>query len=704
MIANGRVCGDLTGKYTCCQRNGMSIVDLFILPEDLLNRLKYFKVADFDWYSDHAYISADLSVGISKAHDVPRAWSKLVTQFHNWDLESKNKFIDELSSHNISARLETFCNTSFEDNTQCANSFTNIITDVLTKVFPRKRKSVTCKETSFLFTWMSTYKRILKKSKQRFNCDRGNIDRRQEYILDKRRFRKAIYKAKRIYQENKINRIAELENSDPKRLWRDLNKIIKPMNDCTNSIDPDKWQRHLRSVLDPSEPSNVDQQHSDYVLSSLPIIEGVAVKNDVINAPIYSKELLETAASLKAGKAMYLDEISNDAIKCGIRVLEAPLLHLYNHVLSLGSFPQTWSDGLIIPLHKKNDKLCVDNYRGLMISSCVGKLFTKILTKRIDKFMRENGLWKFNQCGFKADHRTEDNLFILNTIYEKYINTGNEMLYTAFVDFSKLFDKINRKFLLYKLLKYNITGNVYNIIKSMYSNSSYQILINGNLSPKLSASLGVKQGCCMSLILSNIFQNYLHDIFAECDPIVLENIYFNSISWADDLLLMSTSKEGLQRCLDKLHGYCAKWGLEVNVSKTKSMVLSKSNFISENFRYGNLDIECVRSIQYLGFSITYNLNLKCIMSDRINKASKMADMLLRAIRTTGNVSVKLSLSIFDMQISPVVLYGSPIWATPKSYNLLYLDNQDEGVNARSIASRVLQYRTRISSPSMRAFA
>ena len=80
-----------------------------------------------------------------------------------------------------------------------------------------------------------------------------------------------------------------------------------------------------------------------------------------------------------------------------------------------------------------------------MISSCVGKLFTKILTKRIDEFIRVNGLWKFNQCGFKADHRTEDNLFILNTIYEKYINKENN---TAFVDFSKFFDKINRKFLL----------------------------------------------------------------------------------------------------------------------------------------------------------------------------------------------------------------------------------------------------------------
>ena len=67
----------------------------------------------------------------------------------------------------------------------------------------------------------------------------------------------------------------------------------------------------------------------------------------------------------------------------------------------------------------------------------------------------------------------------------------------------------------------------------------------------------------------------------------------------------------------------------------------------------------------------------------------MADKVLRAIRTTGNVSVKLLLSIFDKQISPVVLYGSAIWAKPKSYDLLYLENQDEGGNAQSIASLVL---------------
>ena len=63
-------------------------------------------------------------------------------------------------------------------------------------------------------------------------------------------------------------------------------------------------------------------------------------------------------------------------------------------------------------------------------------------------------LWKVNQCGFKNDHRTEDNIFILNTLYESRVTKGNAKTYLAFVDLSKFFDTINRDVLFYKLLKY----------------------------------------------------------------------------------------------------------------------------------------------------------------------------------------------------------------------------------------------------------
>ena len=42
------------------------------------------------------------------------------------------------------------------------------------------------------------------------------------------------------------------------------------------------------------------------------------------------------------------------------------------------------------------------------------------------------------------------------------------------------------------------------------------------------------------------------------------DITMNSLSNANDLNLISETSEGLQKCLDKLHSYCYKWGLTVN--------------------------------------------------------------------------------------------------------------------------------------------
>merc|ERR1711942_205598 len=80
----------------------------------------------------------------------------------------------------------------------------------------------------------------------------------------------------------------------------------------------------------------------------------------------------------------------------------------------------------------------------------------------------------------------------------------------------------------------------------------------------------------MSPTLSSIYQNDLHDIFDtnDCDPLQLGSLVLNSLSWAHDLILMSFSRRGIQNCLHKLENYCKKWGLEINESKTKCMIMT----------------------------------------------------------------------------------------------------------------------------------
>ena len=170
-------------------------------------------------------------------------------------------------------------------------------------------------------------------------------------------------------------------------------------------------------------------------------------------------------------------------------------------------------------------------------------------------------------------------LFVLNSIYESYVVHKNQIIYLAFVNFSKYFDMINRKLLFYKLLKYGITGHVYHVIKSMYDDTRYRVKIRDRYSPSFRGTSGVKQGCSMSPILSNMYQNDLHSIFAEgCDSVQLGETSINSISWADDLLPLSTSKRGLRNCLNDLKSYCYIWGLQVDSSKTKCMILTKQTY------------------------------------------------------------------------------------------------------------------------------
>ena len=172
----------------------------------------------------------------------------------------------------------------------------------------------------------------------------------------------------------------------------------------------------------------------------------------------------------------------------------------------------------------------------------------------------------------------------------------------------------------------------------MYKHTDYRVRIGDKISPEFTATSGVKQGCPLSPILSNIFQNDIHTIFSDgCDPINIGDMTLNSISWADDLLLISESPEGLQMCLDKLRDYCIKWGLSVNTDKTKTMVLSKIKWTPQTFIYNGSKLECVKQIPYLGFQFSYNGQLKHIVTDRITKARKMANMIMRAIRTTKNV-------------------------------------------------------------------
>ena len=135
----------------------------------------------------------------------------------------------------------------------------------------------------------------------------------------------------------------------------------------------------------------------------------------------------------------------------------------------MGHFPEEWSEGYIIPLHKKGSINEVENFRGITLLSTLGKLFSRTINNRLSEWAEKYFILIEAQAGFRPGMSTVDNIFVLHSLITHFINRGKK-LYCCFIDFTKAFDYVVRDNLWFKLVKLGLRGNILNIIKSMYQN------------------------------------------------------------------------------------------------------------------------------------------------------------------------------------------------------------------------------------------
>ena len=243
---------------------------------------------------------------------------------------------------------------------------------------------------------------------------------------------------------------------------------------------------------------------------------------------------------------------------------------LFNLIYESGIYPAKWTESIIKPIFKAGDEGDPSNYRGIAISSCLSKLFSRILYNRMDKFVCENNILSECQIGFRKSYRTTDHIFTLKSIIDKYLRS-KQHVYACFVDLRKAFDTVWRNAMFAKMLKYGINGKLHKVIKSMYSTVEYSVKLSTGLTKSLSSNVGVKQGCILSPLLFNLFLNDLPECLGsnENNPVFIGTNKVNCLMYADDVILLSTSRGGLQNCLNSLYAYAEKWKLKVNTEKTQ---------------------------------------------------------------------------------------------------------------------------------------
>ena len=242
------------------------------------------------------------------------------------------------------------------------------------------------------------------------------------------------------------------------------------------------------------------------------------------------------------------------------------------------------------------------------------------------------------------------------------VKKGKGKLFQCFVDFKKAYDTVDRSILLERLQKLGINGILLKNIHSMYTRTFYSIKLKGGHTDPIASNLGLKQGCPLSPMLFNLYIDDIQDCFDQtCEPIQIHNKLFNYFLYADDLVIISKSKIGLQNGIDKVYDFSQSKHLTISDEKSKTMVFnSAGRLIKEIFTLKDKSLEPVQSFCYLGFDVkcsgivTHAMN---VLNDKGNKALRP----LLGVIYRFNIPFKSAVKLFNTFISPILLYNTENW-------------------------------------------
>ena len=140
-----------------------------------------------------------------------------------------------------------------------------------------------------------------------------------------------------------------------------------------------------------------------------------------IDYPITDEEFKAAINKLKANKSPVIDNILKEVIRIRKEAIKGHLVNLFNRILDTGKYPALWNFGLIVPIHKKDDRSKVENYRVVTLLSVLGNLFTSILSNQLYDYMVQRGILKAEQGRFRKMHGTVDSIFTLKMLIDKNV-------------------------------------------------------------------------------------------------------------------------------------------------------------------------------------------------------------------------------------------------------------------------------------------
>ena len=683
-IVNGRFGSDHgVGKLTCHKPRGKSTVDYCLVSDDLLDCISDFYVDTFDrCMSDvHSPICLKINLpfsAINASLACGQKYEKLLFT-SKWKPELKEQYqnmfqgIDIANLSERTARLFMLPNPSKFEINQLVADLTSVILKPaksiglckkVSKISRKPRQSprqswfdANCEQKRNIFFKAKNSVHKAKTVAEKTVCQESMDQKSKEY-------KQFISKHQKLFNKQLHNNLRKLHGKNPQEYWKLLKK-----SDGLNKTEPDipmaEFENHFKN-LNASNAATLDFDLNNIDLSTI----------QDFNLDFTIEEVLTNIKTLKNNKSAGADYVINEFLKnCPLNLVEQ-IVKIYNLILQTGHVPEEWSIGLIVPIFKKKgSKLDVNNYRGITLLSCLGKLFSAAINSRLTKFVEDRKIIGEEQAAFREGYSTLDHAFVLNELINLYLHE-NKRLYCCFIDYQKAFDTIERSALWSKVIANGINGKILRIVHNMYQTAKSCIKQETMRSGLFACNMGVRQGENLSPLLFALFLNDFEDalskkysglttlkdisrILGTHEAEFFINMYI--LLYADDTLILSESPNELQNALDEVYIYCQKWGLTINQTKTEVVIFSRGKVREkQNFKIGRANIKTSSEYCYLGLIFNFNGKLTRAIKDRLTPARKaMFSLNEKAVKLL--LPPDIHLDLFDKMIAPILLYGSEIW-------------------------------------------
>ena len=421
------------------------------------------------------------------------------------------------------------------------------------------------------------------------------------------RYKLAIRDAKRNFDQEKVDRLNDdLLNGDHCKFWKSFkhfNYTNTPQTPRINGLVNDRdiatcFADTYKSVYSSNDinqshaltsqfQSAYDTYHSEH-------------RYDSIQPLLLSwSDMLDVLSNLKTGKSS-ASFVKAEHILYGSPKLAFHLHLLFNGMIIHSYVPTDFLNGVITPLIKdtEGDHTDPSNYRPLTLSVVFSTLFEHALLLKIGHLLNTDSV----QFGYKRRHSVSHAIFTLRSCVDYFTSRGSNV-FTAFLDCSKGFDKVNHSGMFLKLIQRKIPLCILNLLIYWYSNLTSIAKWNSAVSDAFSVPSGVRQGGVLS---PHLFVIYIDDLIISLRNLkvgcYLLNLFIACIVYADDICLLAPCRSALQSLLDTCEAYGKQWCLTYNPLKSKIMIFGPNVSPPSLYMYGKT-LHAAQEYKYHGVSV-----------------------------------------------------------------------------------------------------